>query len=73
MLTGILRHVESDDEAKLIIKSFMARLPSGSYVAMDDGSDTTDDGSDTTRCKPDAGSENPPHEIDQFRAAGRKP
>jgi hypothetical protein len=66
MLTGILRHVESDDEAKLIIKSFMARLPSGSYVAMDDGSDTT-------RCKPDAGSENPPHEIDQFRAAGRKP
>jgi hypothetical protein len=41
MLMGILGHVESDDEAKLIIKSFMDRLPSGSYLAMYDGSDTS--------------------------------
>jgi hypothetical protein len=42
MLMGILGHVESDDEAKLIIKSFMDRLPSGSYLAMYDGSDTSE-------------------------------
>jgi hypothetical protein len=41
MLMGILGHVESDDEAKSIIKSFMDRLPSGSYLAMYDGSDTS--------------------------------
>jgi hypothetical protein len=42
MLMGILGHVESDDEAKLIIKSFMDRLPPGSYMAMYDGSDTSE-------------------------------
>jgi hypothetical protein len=110
MLMGILGHVESDDEAKLIIKSFMDRLPSGSYLAMYDGSDTSEavteavriynksaspkyhlrspermtglfDGMDivepgvvsVTRWKPDTGSENLPHEIDQFCAVGRKP
>jgi S-adenosyl methyltransferase len=110
LLMGILGHVESDDEAKSIIKSFMDRLPSGSYLAMYDGSDTSEavteaariwnksanpkyhlrspermtglfDGLDivepgvvsVTRWKPDTGSENPPHEIDQFCAVGRKP
>jgi len=41
ILMGILGHIESDDEAKSIIDAFLARLPSGSYVAMYDGSDTS--------------------------------
>ena len=39
---GILGHIESDDEAKSIIDSIMADLPSGSYLAMYDGSDTSE-------------------------------
>jgi hypothetical protein len=110
MLMGILGHVESDDEAKSIIKSYMDRLPSGSYLAMYDGSDTSPavteaariwnisanpkyhlrspermaglfEGLDivepgvvsVTRWKPDAGTETPHDEIDQFCAVGRKP
>jgi hypothetical protein len=42
MLMGILGHIEDDDEAKSIIDSFMERLPSGSYLAMYDGSDTSE-------------------------------
>ena len=42
MLMGILGHVEHDAEAKSIINSFMERLPSGSYLAMYDGSDTSE-------------------------------
>jgi len=40
MLMGIIGHVESDEEAKSIIDRLMAGLPSGSYLAMYDGSDT---------------------------------
>ncbi|GLW34108.1 SAM-dependent methyltransferase [Actinoplanes regularis] len=40
MLMGILGHVESDEEAKRIIDTLLARFPSGSYFAMYDGSDT---------------------------------
>lgn len=42
ILMGILGHIESDDEAKSIIDSVMAKLPSGSYLAMYDGSDTSE-------------------------------
>ncbi|MEV6693509.1 SAM-dependent methyltransferase [Micromonospora sp. NPDC051196] len=42
ILMGILGHVESDDEAKSIIDSVMSELPSGSYLAMYDGSDTSE-------------------------------
>jgi hypothetical protein len=42
MLMAILGHVEDDDEAKSIIDRLMAGLPSGSYLAMYDGSDTSD-------------------------------
>ena len=41
-LMGILGHIESDDEAKAIIGRIMAELPSGSYIAMYDGSDTSE-------------------------------
>ncbi|GAA0726161.1 SAM-dependent methyltransferase [Dactylosporangium roseum] len=41
-LMGILGHIEEDDEAKSIINAIMAGLPSGSYLAMYDGSDTSE-------------------------------
>ena len=41
ILMGILGHVEDDAEAKSIIDSFLRHLPSGSYLAMYDGSDTS--------------------------------
>jgi hypothetical protein len=40
MLMGILGHIESDEEAKSIVDSLLAAMPSGSYFAMYDGSDT---------------------------------
>ena len=48
-LMGILGHVESDDEARGIIRSFVDELPSGSYVAMYDGSDTSPDNTEAVR------------------------
>ncbi|RKR92574.1 O-methyltransferase involved in polyketide biosynthesis [Micromonospora pisi] len=41
-LMGILGHIEGDDEAKSIIGRIMGALPSGSYLAMYDGSDTSE-------------------------------
>jgi hypothetical protein len=49
ILMGILGHVESDDEARSIIHSFLSQMPSGSYVAMYDGSDTSPDVTEATR------------------------
>jgi hypothetical protein len=49
MLMGVLGHVESDDEAKSIIDRIMAELPSGSHLAMYDGSDTNPDVVEATR------------------------
>ncbi|WP_304598501.1 SAM-dependent methyltransferase [Plantactinospora sp. BC1] len=48
-LMGILGHVESDDEAKSIIDGIMAALPSGSYLAMYDGSDTSEANTEAVR------------------------
>ncbi|MBX7267587.1 SAM-dependent methyltransferase [Micromonospora sp. Llam7] len=42
ILMGILGHIEDDEEASTIIDSIMAGLPSGSYLAMYDGSDTSE-------------------------------
>jgi O-methyltransferase involved in polyketide biosynthesis len=42
LLMGILGHIESDDEARSLINGIMQRLPSGSCLAMYDGSDTTE-------------------------------
>jgi hypothetical protein len=41
IMMGILGHIEDDAEAKSIIDGFLARMPSGSYLAMYDGSDTS--------------------------------
>ena len=41
IMMGILGHVEDDAEAKTIIETFLRQMPSGSYLAMYDGSDTS--------------------------------
>jgi hypothetical protein len=40
MLLGILGHVTDDDEARSIVKRLLGALPSGSYLAVYDGTDT---------------------------------
>lgn len=39
---GILGHVEDDDEALTIVQNLVALLPSGSYLAFYDGTDTSE-------------------------------
>jgi hypothetical protein len=41
IMMGILGHIEDDAEAKSIIDAFLAQMPSGSYLATYDGSDTS--------------------------------
>jgi O-methyltransferase involved in polyketide biosynthesis len=41
MLMGILGHIEHDDEAQSIVKRLMSGVPSGSYLTMNDSSDTS--------------------------------
>ena len=43
MLMGILGHIADDDEARSIVKRLLAAVPSGSYLAMNDGSDTSEE------------------------------
>ena len=42
MLMGILGHIEDDDEARSIVTRLMAGLPSGSFVAIYDGTNTSE-------------------------------
>jgi hypothetical protein len=42
MLMGILGHVEDDDEALAIVRRLIDLLPSGSYLAFYDGTDTNE-------------------------------
>jgi O-methyltransferase involved in polyketide biosynthesis len=39
MLNGIIGHVEDDDEARACVRRLVDALPSGSYLAMSDGTD----------------------------------
>ena len=48
-LMGILGHIEDDAEAKSIIGKIMSELPSGSYLAMYDGSDTSEANNEAVR------------------------
>ena len=43
MLMGILGHIADDDEARSIVTWLVAAVPSGSYLAMNDGSDTSEE------------------------------
>jgi hypothetical protein len=42
MLMGILGHVDDDDEARSIVRRLLDPLPSGSYLALNDGTDVID-------------------------------
>ncbi len=42
MLLGVLGHVESPAEARDIVRALVAELPSGSYLAMSDGTATSE-------------------------------
>jgi O-methyltransferase involved in polyketide biosynthesis len=42
LLMGVLGHIEDDDEAKSLINGILEHLPSGSYLAMYDGGDSTE-------------------------------
>ncbi len=42
MLMGILGHIADDDEAQSIVRRLMDAVPSGSYLTMNDGSDTSE-------------------------------
>jgi hypothetical protein len=42
MLLGIVGHIDDYDEARSIVKRLLDGLPSGSYLALDDGTDVVD-------------------------------
>jgi len=41
MLLGIMGHVGDDDEAQSIVRGLLGLVPSGSYLALSDGTDTS--------------------------------
>jgi O-methyltransferase involved in polyketide biosynthesis len=41
MLMGILGHLADDDEARSLVQRLMAAVPSGSYLVVNDGTDTS--------------------------------
>jgi len=43
MLMGILGHIEDDDQARSIVKRLVDAVPSGSYLTMNDGTDTSEE------------------------------
>ena len=43
MLMGILGHIEDDDDARSIVGQLMEGVPPGSYLTMNDGTDTSEE------------------------------
>jgi hypothetical protein len=43
MLMGVLGHVADDDEARSIVERLVAAVPSGSYLTVNDGTDTSEE------------------------------
>jgi S-adenosyl methyltransferase len=43
MLMGILGHIADDDEAQSIVKRLLSGVPAGSYLTMNDGTDTSEE------------------------------
>jgi hypothetical protein len=43
MLMGILGHIEDDDQARSIVGRLMEGVPAGSYLTMNDGTDTSEE------------------------------
>jgi len=48
-LMGVLGHIEDDAQARSILAGILAGLPSGSYLAMYDGSDTSEANNEAVR------------------------
>jgi hypothetical protein len=42
MMLGVMGHVEDPDQARSIVASLVSQLPSGSYLAMSDGTATSE-------------------------------
>jgi hypothetical protein len=55
MLMGILGHVEDDDEAQSIVQALLDLLPSGSYLAFYDGTNTSEKIVEGARVSSDGG------------------
>ncbi|HEX6469769.1 MAG TPA: SAM-dependent methyltransferase [Streptosporangiaceae bacterium] len=57
MMLGIMGNVDDDAEAKQIVRRLLAALPSGSYMALNDGSNVVDheESSEGARRRADAG------------------
>jgi O-methyltransferase involved in polyketide biosynthesis len=43
MLMGVLGHIPDDDRARSIVRRLMDAVPSGSYLTMNDGTDTSEE------------------------------
>ena len=43
MLMGILGHIADDDQARSIVKRLLGGVPAGSYLTMNDGTDTSEE------------------------------
>jgi hypothetical protein len=43
MLMGILGHIADDDQARSIVNTLVGAVPSGSYLTMNDGTDTSEE------------------------------
>ena len=49
IMNGILGHIADDAEARAIVAQLVEGLPSGSYLALSDGSDTSEEGVESMR------------------------
>ena len=55
IMNGIMGHVEDDDEAHSVVRRLVDAVPSGSYLAMSDGTDTNEAGVRSTGLYRDSG------------------
>jgi len=69
MLLGVMGHVEDPDEARAIVRGLVSHLPSGSYLAMSDGTATSERVIESHRQYNESGAV-PYHlrEVDDFRS-----
>jgi O-methyltransferase involved in polyketide biosynthesis len=55
MMLGILGNVLDTDEARTIVRRLVAAVPSGSYLVINDGTDTNERGVESAQVRSDAG------------------
>jgi O-methyltransferase involved in polyketide biosynthesis len=61
MLMGVLGHIADDDEAQSIVKRLLAAVPSGSFLTINDGTDTSEEVVEAARIWNQ--SANPPYHL----------